>query len=57
MPTATPTPASLTMEMVRATASALPAGNADTVSTESLQNDISLNSKYIEWVIINMRFS
>jgi hypothetical protein len=56
MPTATPTPASSTMAMALATASTLPASYADIVLTEPLRNDISLNSKFIEWLIISMCF-
>jgi hypothetical protein len=55
MPTATPTPAGSTTAMALATASTLPVGNADTVSTEPLGNDISFNYKFIEWVIITIR--
>lgn len=46
MLTATPTLAGSTMAMAPATASMLPASNADNVLTEPLRNDISLNYKF-----------
>jgi hypothetical protein len=55
MPTAMHTPANWTMVMALATASMLPASNADNVSTEPLRNDISLKSKLILALLIQKK--